>query len=105
MARASYGGLTRRGPALRSEQVAIGHYSKARPTRLSTWRYEALKETVDWCADPSRKYAYLAVFMPDHTRVSRQAGAASVTVEATRLHNGAGNACPRMRTGPVFVHD
>ncbi|MGA8569962.1 MAG: LLM class flavin-dependent oxidoreductase [Candidatus Binataceae bacterium] len=24
------------------------------------------KETVEWCADPSRKYAYLAVFMPDH---------------------------------------
>jgi len=24
------------------------------------------KETVEWCADPSRRYAYLAVFMPDH---------------------------------------
>ncbi len=24
------------------------------------------KETVEWCAEPSRKYAYLAVFMPDH---------------------------------------
>lgn len=24
------------------------------------------KETVEWCAHPERKYAYLAVFMPDH---------------------------------------
>jgi len=24
------------------------------------------KETVEWCAHPSRKYPYLAVFMPDH---------------------------------------
>jgi len=24
------------------------------------------KETIEWCAHPSRKYPYLAVFMPDH---------------------------------------
>lgn len=24
------------------------------------------KETIDWCAHPTRKYPYLAVFMPDH---------------------------------------